>query len=167
MSTDDAFWDSMGDLRWMQELADLLDDLGTADVTPHGITLRAADGRELARIYANGHGTFNVCLVLAAGFGAKAARKRSESGLAWFEREVAPKWREHGFTTARYGGDNVVEQAGERRWAVVINMSFNVDKHIEARFAWAREHALMDLPPVATRPLTQFRKIREAVPAVE
>ncbi len=143
---DDGFWRSMGDLRSMRELADRLADLGTAKVTPWALTLRAADGRELAVIDSEGHGTLKVCLVLAAGSGAKAARRRSESVLAWFDREAAHTWREHGFTHARRCGVAVVLHGGEHRWAVVIDLSFDVDDCVEAKLRWARDHGIVAFP---------------------
>jgi hypothetical protein len=93
-----------------------------------------------------GHGTFNVALVLTEGFGARAAKRRSESVLARFEREVAPEWRAHGFTNPGRGGVSVVELDGGPRWAVVISMSFTAegDDDVVAKLEWAHNHGVLD-----------------------
>jgi hypothetical protein len=143
---DDGFWESFGDIRSMQELADRLKAVGTAAVTPWGIALRAPDGRDLATIGVEGRGTFHVHLVLPSGFGAKATKKRSETVLGWFERTLGADWRDHGFTTPRKCGVSAIYQGGGPRWSVVVATSFDAFAISEADLVWARDHGILDFP---------------------
>ena len=144
---DDAFLEDFGDVASMQALADkIAAPAPTTEITPWGITIRGSDGRDIARVNGEGHGTFYVYLTLPGGFGAKAAKKRSETLLSWFENTIAPAWREQGFTAPRRAGVGTVDHNGERCWAVVITMSFVADADVAGRLAWARTRDVMRFP---------------------
>ena len=143
---DDGFWSAFGDIGSMQALASTLSGIGTATVTPWGLTLRALDGRDLAVIDVGGKGTFTVAVVLTEGHGARAAKKRSESVRVWFEREVAPEWRAQGFTKPRRGPVIELSVDGVTHCAVALHLSFEVQADVAAKLRWAGARNLLAFP---------------------
>lgn len=136
----------LGDIGSMQALASRLSVIGTAEVTPWGLTLRAPDGRDLAMIDVWGKGTFNAAVVLTEGFGARAAKKLTASVLAWFERKVAPEWRAQGFTKPRSGPAIEFSVDGVTHRAVTLDLSFEVQADVVAKLRWAGARNLLAFP---------------------
>lgn len=154
---DVQFWHEFGDIDSMQELANALKTLGPASVTPWGLTLFGPNGRVVALIREEGHGTFHVHFVLPSGFGPRAARNRATSALASFLASEAAEWAEHGFTNPRSRGEVAIDHEGERRWTAMVAVSFAMGPEVQQRLTWAMERAIVSFP---TNAPTCSRSIR-------
>ncbi|GDX82708.1 hypothetical protein LBMAG42_45190 [Deltaproteobacteria bacterium] len=147
VSADDFLWErSFGDLGAMTAFASRLPPgVHVTQLTPWGISLAAADRRDLGCIGGDGRGRIYVYLVLPHGFGARAARRREAVALEWFETNGAESWRAHGFTEARFDGPAPFDAGRRRRWAVRLVLQFSPGEDAEGRLAWAAEHGVLEL----------------------
>ena len=143
----DAFlWErSFGDLGSLTAFAHRLPaGVYVTQLTPWGISLAAPDRRDLGVIDGEGRGRIYVYLVLPHGFGARAARRRAESALAWFDANVAASWLEQGFEAARCEGPAPWDAGHGRRWSVRLVMRFSVGDDAATRIAWAAAHGVIE-----------------------
>jgi hypothetical protein len=136
---------TVGDWREKATVASHLPDgVFVTQLTPWGVSLAAADRRKLGCIDGEGRGRIYVYLVLPDGFSARAAAKRRDVGLLWFQDNLEETWREHGFSGARVDGSGSLGSGKHLRWAVRLVLRFIVSEAAEKRLAWAADHGVIE-----------------------
>ena len=136
---------TVGDWRENATAASHLPDgVCVTQLTPWGVSLVAADRRELGCIDGEGRGRIYVYLVLPDGFSARAAARRRDVGLLWFQDNLEETWREHGFSDARAEGSGSLGSGKHLRRAVRLVIRFTVNEAAEKRLAWAADNGVIE-----------------------